>query len=673
MDVSEQIRKFEEFFNQNYKKNILTSVSKGNNFVIVDFRDLLAFDTKIAEELLRTPEEVIKASEHAITSLDIPAETEKFRVRFKNVPETQKIMINELRSEHLGRLLTIEGIVRRKSDVRPKATASKFECPNCGNIIQVLQVEETFREPTSCGCGRKGKFKLIDKDFVDAQSLVLEENPDELEGGEQPKKIHVFLKEDLVSPITEKRTNPGSKVVVVGIMKEVPVVERGKKSTRFELILEANYTEATEDDFYQIEITKEEQKEIIELSKDPDVFQKLANSVAPSVYGYERIKDALLLQLLGGVHKKRYDGTSTRGDSHILLVGDPGAGKSQILKRISAVAPKGRYVAGKGSSGAGLTAAVVRDDVLGGWSLEAGALVLSNNGMVSIDEMDKMTEEDRATMHEALEQQSISIAKASIQATLSSKTTVLAAANPKLGRFDPNSIMAEQIDMPPTLINRFDLIFPIKDMPNVENDKKLASHILQMHKKSDVGSPEIPTELFKKYIAYARQNCSPKLTDEASEEIEKFYVNMRNKEKSDERAARSIPISPRQLDAIVRLAEAHAKSRLAEKVTVTDAKKAIDLIMYYLEQVGIDQETGQFDIDRISTGMGASQRSRFRMIMEIIEDLEEGKKGKPVPIEKIQESAKEKGMKEIDIDDNIQRLKKNGDIYEPRQGHFARM
>ena len=377
-------------------------------------------------------------------------------------------------------------------------------------MVHVFQNEESFKEPSSCGCGRKGKFRLLKNEFVDAQSIVLEENPEDLEGGAQPKRVNVLLKDDLTSPLTDQRANPGTMLSVTGYLKEVPLIKSGRKSIRFELLFEVNYAESKQEDFYQIEITSDEKKEILELSKDPEIFEKLARSIVPSTYGYEKIKEAILLQMFGGVHKKRKDGTASRGDCHVLLVGDPGAGKSQILKRISHIAPKGRYVAGRGASGTGLTAAVVKDEFLGGWSLEAGALVLSNNGLVAIDEMDKMSSEDRSAMHEALEQQSISISKANIQATLASKTTVLAAANPKMGRFDSYGVLAEQIDMPPTLISRFDLIFPIIDRPDTTKDRELASHILKIHQEDADEQDLIGTELLKKYIAYARQNCEPR-------------------------------------------------------------------------------------------------------------------------------------------------------------------
>ena len=374
---------------------------------------------------------------------------------------------------------------------------------------------------------------------------------------------------------------------------------------------------------------------------------------------------------MGGVRKKRKDGAATRGDLHVLLIGDPGSGKSQLLKRISMIAPKGRYISGSGASGAGITAAVVKDDLLGGWGLEAGALVLSNDGVCCVDELDKMGNEDRSAMHEALEQQSISIAKANIQATLLARTTVLAAANPKFGRFDPSGIIAEQINLPPTLINRFDLIFPIKDLPDSTKDENMARHILELHQTPELITPEISTDVLKKYFAYARQSIKPVLTDSAVSELKKFYVQMRNKGAED-KSSRAIPISARQLDALVRLAEASAKVRLSEKVTKEDTKRAIDLLTFCLTQVGFDIETGTIDIDRISTGISASRRGKIYTIKDIILQLE-SKIGRMIPIEDIVKDALEKGISESESEELIESLKRMGDLFEPRRGFISRV
>ncbi len=683
MNADEQIKKLQEFIEETYKAGLLESVSAGKNFFTIDFSELSKFDPTIAEEFLNNPSDSIKAVELACRQIDLPndkpPESTKIRVRLTNVPSTQKILIRNIRSEHIGKLVYIEGLVRQKSDVRPQVVSSKFECPSCGQIISILQLDQNFKEPTKCSCGRKGKFSLLAKDLVDAQSIVLEEIPESLEGGEQPKRMNIFLKEDLVSPISDKKTNPGSKVKIVGELKEVPVVlKTGGKSTRFDLMIESNNIEAAEEDFYDIHISKEEEKQIIALSQDPKVYEKFIGSIAPSIYGYERVKEALVLQLMGGVMKKRTDEVTTRGDIHMLLVGDPGSGKSQILKRISRIAPKGRYISGKSVTGAGMTAAVVRDEFLGGWSLEAGALVLANNGVCCIDEMDKMSSDDRSALHEALEQQTLSISKANIHATLLTRTTVLAAANPTFGRFDPYGVLAEQINLPPTLINRFDLIFPIKDIPDPSRDERMAKHILFLHQTPELMESEIPTTLMKKFIAYARQKVNPVLTEGALNEIKEFYVKMRSLGSDErgfgkeEKTVRAIPISARQLEALVRLAEASARVRLSEKVTKKDSRRAIELITYCLLQVGLDRETGRIDIDRISTGIPASQRDRIFTIKEIIMELE-NKIGKTIPIDDILKSANEKGINESEVEEIMEKLKRSGDVYEPRSGFFSRM
>jgi replicative DNA helicase Mcm len=672
MDINEQIRIFAEFIENNYKAELLEKVRKGGKFIVIDFAEISKFNPEIADLILDHPEDTLKTAAAAVEQFDLPIGVKGFAVRVKNLPESQTIMIRNVRSKHLGRFLCIEGTVRQKSDVRPMVTAARFECPNCGNIIAVLQLDNKFKEPTRCGCGRKGKFRLLGKELIDAQRLVLEEAPEDLEGGEQPKRINVFLKGDLVSPISEKKTNPGQNIRINGLVKEVPIILRtGGQSTRFDLLVEANYIETIDEDYSDIVITKEDMVEIKELSEDPKLFRRMVDSVAPSIYGHNTIKEALILQLMGGVRKKRDDGVVTRGDMHILLIGDPGSGKSMMLKRIKVVAPKGRFISGKGVSGAGLTAAVVRDEFLGGWSLEAGALVLANKGIVCIDELDKMSTEDRAAMHEALEGQTITISKANIQATLRCETTVLAAANPKFGRFDPYDTVANQIDLPSTLINRFDLIFPIKDLPDTTKDEKMAKFILNLHQNPNVDTPEIETRLLRKYLAYAKQKIFPKLTDSAVEELKNYYLKMRGSGIS-EGGVKSIPISARQLEGLVRLAEAAARLRLSQKVTKKDARKAVGLLDHCLRLVALDEETGRIDIDRIATDTPATERNKIGVLKEIINELE-NKLGKTIPLEDIIKEAEEKGLNEADVEEVIQRLKRAGDLFEPRRGFISKI
>lgn len=670
MDVTEQIDKFHEFFDLMYKKQLHQAMSKGDTSISVNFSELSKFNLDLAQAIIEEPEDTIRAAEISIEQFGF--NTKNFKVRVKNLPKTQQERIKNIRASHLNKFLQVTGIIRQKSDVRPQVTSARFECPSCGNTLTVLQFDTKFREPTKCGCGRKGKFKLISKEMIDAQKIVLEEAPEELEGSEQPKRLDIFLKSDLVSPMSEKKTNPGSKNIITGILKEVPIIARdGGKLTRFDLMLEANHVESVAEDFTELVITDDEVKEIKELSEDPKLAKRLINSVAPNIYGHEKVKEALILQLFGGVRKKKDDESVTRGDIHVLLIGDPGSGKSQMLKRVSIVAPKSRYVSGKGATAAGLTATVVKDEFLRGYALEAGALVLTNRGICCIDELDKMTKEDTSAMHEALEQQTISINKANISATLRAETTVLAAANPKFGRFDPYELIPKQIELPSTLINRFDLIFPIRDIPNKAKDERTADFILKLHKDASGGDIDIPTQVLKKYIAYAKQNVNPQMTDGALEEIKEYYVKMRSTGEGDE-GFKSIPISARQLEALIRLSEASARSRLSYNVTKADAKKAIELVHFCLSQIGVDPETGKLDIDRITTGITASQRGTISIIKEIIHDLE-GQIGKQVPIDDIVMRAKDKGLDQEKTEEILDRLKKAGDIFAPRPNFISRL
>ncbi len=1058
MEVDEQIKTFRDFIEQNYYPQLLEAVRKGESFLKLDFSELVKFNTEIAEGVLENPQELLKAGEIAIKEFDLPKKVSKFNIRFINLPESQKVLISEIRSKHLNKLLWVDGIVRNKTDVRPHVSAAKFECPSCGNILTILQLDQKYKEPTRCGCGRKGKFKEISKELVDGQGLVLEEAAEELDGA-QPKRINVFLRDDLVSPLSEKKTSPGSRIQLVGWVTEVPITLRtGGQSTKYELIVEANSIEPLHDETTSLNITEKDMEEIMKIAKSDDPLRVLAESLAPSIYGHDKIKEAIVLQLAGGCRKVRADGITTRGDMHMLLIGDPGciagnsmvslyhkgmrpiktlgdrhlqqlrelvtkirkspkelpydytsnfqiyknqptlrlvtetgkeligtynqplltkegwvrmdmlkvgeeirvmpklpnfikaykknnftpvkrnsgklkdialpkkltpdlaalygyivgdgnlhnqgyrvtcyineeekdisekleyiwkkqfnvkpntykkskissktikdpdgriraftssmplyvmevnskqiasnlsflqqkrvpqvifespldvisaflrwlfeadgctfalgrgrtsiqlkakdirllrdvqllllyygiqsrivennlsirrsksielfaekigfasqkktskllttlqeissksdqqkrkfpqryekiiliephenidvydfevpkskcfiangivchnSGKSQLLKRISQIAPKARFTSGKGATAAGLTAAVVKDEFLGGWSLEAGTLVLANRGFAIIDEMDKMGKEDTSALHEALEQQTISIAKANIQATLRCETTVLAAANPKLGRFDPYDLIANQINLPPTLINRFDLIFPVKDLPNREKDETTASFILNFHRDPSKAVAEIPTELMRKYFSYIRLKINPKISDAAIEEIKAYYVSMRNSGSVEEGGVRSIPITARQLEALIRLSEATAKVRLAKSVTKKDAQKAIELVDHCLNQIAKDTETGKIDIDRLAgSRITATQRNNLIITKEIISALEEQLNTKIIPVESIIEAAKEKNIPPEKVEEALEKLRRSGDIFEPKRGFVQKL
>ena len=452
-------------------------------------------------------------------------------------------------------------------------------------------------------------------------------------------------------------------------------IDRGSESKTRNIIIDCNYIITEESNFEEIVINPEDIDIIKQLASDKNVFNKITASIAPSIFGYNEIKEAIALQMFSGVRKVREDGSTTRGDIHILLVGDPGAGKSQMLKFVIDLAPKSRYVVGKSASGAGLTAAAVKDELTGEWALEAGALVLANGGLVAIDEMDKMSDDDRSAMHEAMAQQTVTVSKANIQATLNCKTIILAAANPKYSRFDQYEPIAGQIKMPESLLSRFDLIFAILDIPKKDRDSKIAGHILELQRSMDYKiEPPISSEMMKKYISYARNECTPILTKAAMDRIQDFYVTLRNQgSDSGEERGSSVPITPRQLEALVRLSEASARVRLSPKVQKQDAERAIYLLTYCMKELGTDPETGEFDIDRLTGGTSSSKRSKITRLLMIIQELETEVGQKEVPTQDVYAKAEEEGMESIEVDQILSQLRQEGTIFDPKQGFIRKV
>ena len=413
----------------------------------------------------------------------------------------------------------------------------------------------------------------------------MQEPPEDIVGSEQPSTLPIHLADDIVSPKERKKVLPGNRVKINGVLRKIPAISRsGAQLTQYDLYVDANFVEPIEREFEEIELTDEDEKIIRKLAKDPKTYDRFVASIAPSIYGYPEIKEAILLQLFGGIHKIQPDGTRIRGNIHLFLIGDPAVGKSQLLRYVAKLSPKGRFVSGKKSSGAGLTAAVVRDEVTGGFTLEAGAMILANRGMASIDEFDKMDEDDRSAMLEAMEQGTVSIAKAGIVTTLNADTSVLAAANPKYGRFDRYKPLIDQIDLgkaSAVILSRFDLKFVIQDIPSSEKDARLAEHVLESITDPQRITPDISVEMIRKYIAYARKTAHPKLTEDAKKIIKSFYVSWRSKYREEGTSAEmTVSLTPRQLEALIRISEASARVRLSNDVTTEDAKRAIKLLEF---------------------------------------------------------------------------------------------
>ncbi len=682
------VAKWQKFFEDQCKSDIETVALEypEKRSLYIDYWDIDQVDPKLADLLINQPYKALHNAEEALKNIDVASEN-KLQLHFKvtNLPDTSRIIIRKIRANHLGKLAAVEGLVKKRTEVRPKLQVGAFQCHKCGAVIKIVQEEDILKEPSECfedqgGCGRVSSFKLLTSlsSFIDSQKIEIQESPEGLRGGAQPEKISVFLEDDLVGKIA-----PGDRVIVNGILHSSQRRRGTFRLTAFDKIMEAISIESQEFAFEEVEVSPEDEKEILKLSKDPELYYKLKQSISPTIYGLDVEKEALILQLFGGLAKHMPDGTRIRGDIHTLFVGDPGTAKSQMLTYMSKLAPRSIYASGKASSAAGLTAAAVRDEFgEGQWTLEAGALVLADMGVACIDEIDKMDESDRSSIHQAMEQQEISVAKAGINATLKTRCALLAAANPKLGRFDEFLPIHEQINMPPALLSRFDLIFSIIDKPNRTTDTALASHILLSHKAGEVSEqiirfkesthtkeeqdslmknvmPMFSPEFLRKYVAYAKRNIFPVMTNEALEMLKEYYVEFRAT--SEE----TVTFTPRQLEAFVRLTEASARMRLSQEATIDDAKRAIYIIDQYLRRVGMDRETGRFDIDIIATGISHTQHDRMRMIMDIIQRLSnESKDGNALRGDIVREAEIE-GLESGKVEDALDRLKRNGQIYEP--------
>ena len=663
MKYGEAVSEFEEFLSERCYNQIDKAVREGKDSIVIDFKEMDAFNFELSDYLKDNPNEGVAAAEEGVKGVDLVTD-EELNVRFANMPEEDFVFLRNLRSKHLGEFIPVEGMIKRASQVKPEVVSAEFQCTNCGDMVEKEQDSSKLKSPYKCeSCGSR-KFEVYEKIMTDTQIVTVEENPESREGSEQPQNLSVRLEGDLVDPDFQKKIIPGNVVHITGVLRERPMKKDSKK---YDIYMEANNIEPTEQEFEQIELSDEEEEEIEEMSNDPEIFERIIDSIAPSIFGHRQVKKAIALQLFGGVKKGRDDGVKSRGDIHILLIGEPGTGKSQLLKFTGELAPKGRYVVGKSSTGAGLTASVVKEESTGEFSLEAGAVVLAHKGMAAIDEIDKMAEEDRSSLHEAMEQQQISVSKANIQATLNAETSILAAGNPKLGRFDPYEPIPQQINIGDTLLSRFDFIFPVKDEPDEEKDAKLSSQVLKNHIDPEETDADIDKMKLRKYIAYA-QRKRPDLTQEAADKIQEFYISMRSRGSDEENG--NVPITARQLEALVRISEASARAELEDKVTEKDAERAIDILTYCLEQVGVDPETGEFDADIIESGVSSSQRNRLQSVKHIINNLAGDDEAE---IEEVLERAEEEGFDKDEAEEVIERLKRDGELYEPKQGYIQKI
>jgi len=682
--LSDKVKEFLTRFkdkNGNYKyvEAIDEMMPKGTKFILVDYNDMVlepAIEILFSED----PDRILNAFSRAIkealqTRFPDYAEKIKDEVRVRLVNYPLQRSLRQINAETIGKITSVSGMVVRASEVKPLAKELVFVCPD-EHVTKVIQLKGMdVKVPVVCdnpNCKQRDfELKPEASKFIDFQILRLQELPEDLPPGQLPHYIDVTIRQDLVD-----NARPGDRIILTGIVRveqeSVAGITRGH-SGLYRLRIEGNNIEflggrgdKTSRKIEREEISPEDEKMIKALGQSPDVYQRLIDSFAPHIQGQSLIKEAILLLIVGSNQRALGDGSKIRGDINVFLVGDPGTAKSEMLKFCARIAPRGLYTSGRGSTAAGLTAAVVRDKT-GIMMLEAGAVVLGDQGLVCIDEFDKMKPEDRSALHEVMEQQSASIAKGGIVATLNARTSILAAANPMYGKYDPFKNITENVNLPIPLLTRFDLIFVVRDIPGREKDEKIARHIIELHTPQGADRRSvIDVDLLTKYLAYAKRGI-PDLTKEAEEKILDYYLKMRNVESEE-----MITVTPRQLGGIIRLSTARARLLMKDKVEEEDAERAIFLIQSMLEDAGVDVNTGKVDLG-VLQGRPRSEVSKMQLFMDVLKSLEGDNKVAVEEREFVKELEKTEKFTEEEARNYIRRMLREASIYESRPGHYNRV
>jgi replicative DNA helicase Mcm len=659
-----------------YFDRINNMMASGTQSLIVDYIDLDSYNPVLAKEITHKPDEYLEAFNEAVLSVlreihpDYEQEIrEKIRVRIGNY--TVQKGLREINADLINKLVSISGMVVRSSEVKPLAKKVAYKCMNCNTVTEAQLKGLVMKKPVKCSACSEKELEMDPENslFIDFQLVRLQELPEDLPAGQLPHYIEVTVMSDLVD-----QCRPGDRIILTGIIRiEQEQLAPQAKTSLFRLRMEGNNIEylggrAGNKDTRSVErimISTEDERQIRTIASKPDAYEKLIASFAPHIYGHEPIKEAILLLIVGSVTKRLEDGSTRRGDINVLLVGDPGTAKSEMLKFTAKIAPRGLYTSGRGSTAAGLTAAVIRDKS-GIMMLEAGAVVLGDQGIVCIDEFDKIKPEDRSALHEVMEQQTCSVAKGGIVATLNARTSILSAANPIYGKYDPYKNITENVNLPVPLLTRFDLIFIVRDSPDKEKDNLVASHILEIHRDAEQAArPAIDIDLFSKYLSYAK-HIEPALTPEAIDIVRSYYMDMRRIESEG-----MITVTPRQLEGLIRLASARARLLLKDMVDAEDAQRAIYLVDQMMRTAGVDVNTGKTDLG-VLYGKPQSVVSKEKTFMELFRGLTGAENNDVEDKVLVDELVKTGKFSDEEARKYIQKFNREGQIFERRPGFWAK-